>query len=418
MAHNPSTIETHQTETRAVRLCPGCELAVDIDSLASNQSAYCPRCGTQLYSGFGHSISGNLAIALTCLILFFPALYFPFLSIRLFGEMIPATILDGIILLSHEGFLFLTVLVAYCSIIAPFVACICVLFADLGLKKKRFRLFKQSLKLIQKIKHWMMLDVYILSIAISCFKLQDYSDLHFGYGLYALVCLQILSIILISRLNPQLYWDSWQPEDSYQQAKKEINCHNCNLSQQHGSQCHRCHDKLVHRDPRSIQKTWAYLIVALIAIFPANLIPISILYTGGERLEDTILSGIVSLINEDMQGIAFIIFIASIIVPVVKILGIGYILLSIQFGRSVYHKQRMYIYYGIKWIGKWSMMDLFVISIMISLVDRGQILNFTPGFGAVAFGVVVIFTMLAADSLDPRLIWRNHPATPKANAND
>jgi paraquat-inducible protein A len=160
------------------------------------------------------------------------------------------------------------------------------------------------------------------------------------------------------------------------------------------------------------------LIVALIAIFPANLIPISILYTGGERLEDTILSGIVSLINEDMQGIAFIIFIASIIVPVVKILGIGYILLSIQFGRSVYHKQRMYIYYGIKWIGKWSMMDLFVISIMISLVDRGQILNFTPGFGAVAFGVVVIFTMLAADSLDPRLIWRNHPATPKANAND
>ena len=109
-----------------------------------------------------------------------------------------------------------------------------------------------------------------------------------------------------------------------------------------------------------------------------------------------------------MYGIAAIIFIASIVVPVAKILGLTYILLCIQMKRARYHRQRMIIYFIVKWVGKWSVMDLFVISIMMTLVDRGQILNFTPGYGAVAFGVVVVLTMLAAESLDTRLIWDNY----------
>jgi paraquat-inducible protein A len=109
-----------------------------------------------------------------------------------------------------------------------------------------------------------------------------------------------------------------------------------------------------------------------------------------------------------MPLIALIIFVASIVVPVAKILGLGYLLLAIHYQRTVYHRHRMKIYYFVKWIGKWSMMDLFVISIMMTLIDRGQILDFTPGYGAVAFGVVVVLTMLAADSLDPRLIWDNY----------
>ena len=109
-----------------------------------------------------------------------------------------------------------------------------------------------------------------------------------------------------------------------------------------------------------------------------------------------------------MYGIAIIIFVASIVVPVAKILGLGYLLLCVQFKRTVFHRQRMSIYIAVKWIGKWSVMDLFVISIMMTLIDRGQILDFTPGLGAVAFGLVVVFTMLAAESFDSRLIWDNY----------
>jgi paraquat-inducible protein A len=158
----------------------------------------------------------------------------------------------------------------------------------------------------------------------------------------------------------------------------------------------------------SLQATWAHLIVATVALIPANLIPISILFANGQRLEDTIFSGVVALVDNDMLTIAIIIFVASIVVPVAKILGIFYLLLSIHFKRTVAHQQRMILFYIVKWIGKWSMVDLFVMSIMLTLVDRGQILNFSPGFGAVAFGVVVVFTMFSAETLDSRLIWQNY----------
>jgi paraquat-inducible protein A len=130
-------------------------------------------------------------------------------------------------------------------------------------------------------------------------------------------------------------------------------------------------------------------------------------------LEDTILSGIATLINIDMHGIALIIFIASILVPAAKIVGLAYILITIHFQQTVMRKQRMLVYFVIKWIGKWSVMDLFVISIMMTLVDRGQILNFSPGHGAIAFGMVVVFTMLATDYFDPRLIWDKPVTKPK-----
>ena len=213
------------------------------------------------------------------------------------------------------------------------------------------------------------------------------------------------------------YWERWQPEATYPFRHKDVHCHNCHLSQPEGSHCQRCQKPLLHRKPHSIQKTWACLIAAAFAIVPANYIPISILFTSGQRLEDTILSGIATLITKDMQGIALIIFIASIIVPIAKILGIGCILIFIQLRKKAFRKQLMVIYFVVKWIGKWSVMDIFVISIMMTLVDRGQILNFSPGYGAIAFGVVVVLTMLATHSLDPRLIWDDTPHPPMTSTN-
>ncbi len=133
--------------------------------------------------------------------------------------------------------------------------------------------------------------------------------------------------------------------------------------------------------------------------------------TNGQRLEDTIFSGVASLVKNGMWGIALIIFVASIVVPVIKIIGLAYLFMAIKLKRHVHQRQRMMIYRGINWIGKWAVMDLFVISIMLTLVDRGQILDFTPGYGAVAFGMVVVLTMLAAESLDPRLLWDEPDST-------
>ncbi|KJY71030.1 paraquat-inducible protein A [Vibrio coralliilyticus] len=413
---SPPKLTSHLSEASHVRLCHGCELPIDTVSVERGKSAYCPRCGSKLYRGGTPSLSGNLAIAITCLLLFIPSHFFDFISIRLFGVMIPATLPSGVFTLFEEGFVFLSLLIIFCSSIAPLLVSGSVLAAHAALNQRNFPLLKYSLYTIQHLKNWVMIDVFLVSVAISCFKLQDYSDIYVGVGLYGLVLLQIATVMLVTRVSVRRYWEAYESERSYHFKEKQLHCHHCHLSQPEGTECVRCHKPIYHRKPHSVQVTWAYLVAATIAIFPANLIPISILITNGQRLEDTIFSGVASLVKNGMPGIAVIIFVASIVVPVAKIIGLAYLLLAIQFKRKVFHRQRMIIYFVIKWIGRWSMMDLFVISIMMTLVDRGQILDFTPGYGAVAFGIVVVLTMLAAESIDPRLLWDNYPDASKSKS--
>ncbi len=386
--------------------------------LEKQQSAYCPRCNTQLYRGSPIHVERNLALALACIVLLYPALFHPFLSIRLIGEMITASLWDGIVALFNEGFASLAFFVGLTTIITPISVLAATLTADWSLRTLNNTWLKRSLRIIHYFKHWMMLDVFLISIAISSFKLQDYADLHFRPGLIFLGVLQILMLLLISRLSNRRYWEVFDLKSGVEsrdhsavvETKPEtlLDCPHCHLTQFAHGECDRCGTHIKQsNDSKMIRTTWLYLLIATIAIIPANLVPISILITNGQRLEDTILSGIASLIENGMSGIALIIFVASILVPIFKILGIAYLLLAVQFDRKVYHKQRMGIYFVVKWIGKWSMMDILVIAIMLTLVDRGQILNFTPGFGAIAFGVVVVFTMLATETLKPNFIWRN-----------
>lgn len=419
--HSLGAFLTHRV--KKVQLCKGCELPVDIRALPSGKSAFCPRCGTKLYCGGTQTLAGNLALAITCLLLFIPSHFFPFININLFGVMIPATLPSGTFTLMNEGFVLLGILVLFCSTLAPLTVCIAVIAAHTALARRWFTVLQLALLAIHHLKQWMMLDVFLVSIAVSCFKLQDYADIYVGTGLAGLVLLQLFAIMLIGRLSVHRYWEAWQPEQQYHFAQKQIHCHACHLSQPEQHRCVRCHHILSHRKPRALQKTWACLIAATVSFFPANMLPISILFTNGQRLEDTILSGIGSLINMGMPGIALIIFVASILVPAAKIIGLTYILLTIHLKQTAIRRQRMMVYFTIKWIGKWSVMDLFVISIMMTLVDRGQILNFSPGYGAVAFAMVVVFTMLATDYFDPRLIWDeprpgkalSQPATEQTN---
>ncbi|GEM76951.1 paraquat-inducible protein A [Vibrio sagamiensis] len=404
-------LKNNVSQVQRSRLCQGCELPVDVIPLNNGKRAHCPRCGTQLYRGGNPTLSGNTAIALTCLLLFIPSYFYNFISIRLFGVMISASLPSGILDLFQDGFILLPLLIFFCSTLAPLIVCSSVLLAHWSIQQRWFKTLQTSLWLIQNLKHWVMLDVFLVSIAISCFKLQELSDIYVGPGLIGLILLQVFTVMLLSRICVRRYWEAWQPEVSYKFEHIDIDCHECHLSQPKQNHCQRCHHQLYHLKLDSIQRTWAYLVAATIVIFPANFIPISILTTNGQRIEDTIYSGVMELVQNGMYGIAVIIFIASIVVPVVKLIGLSYILLCIQFKQIKHRKQQMMVYFVVKWIGKWSVMDLFVISIMMTLIDRGQILDFTPGYGAVAFGAVIVFTMLAADSLDPRYIWKTQKHT-------
>ncbi len=182
-------------------------------------------------------------------------------------------------------------------------------------------------------------------------------------------------------------------------------CENYSQYKLHPTHCPVCSSPISLRAKNSLQKTWALLITSMIFIFPANLYPITYLLKNNMRYPDTIFSGIMSLVESDMLTIAIIVFIASIIVPIFKIAALAFILLAIQFKWRFSQRTQLQLFVMVDWIGKWSILDLFVISIMTAVFDKGHLLAVYPGIAATSFTVVVVATLFAAHSFDTRLIW-------------
>ena len=184
-----------------------------------------------------------------------------------------------------------------------------------------------------------------------------------------------------------------------------LDCHALNA--QHLTHCARCGAKVYARRPASLARTWALLITAMVFFIPANVLPIMTVRSLGQGTPDTIMSGVVSLIQLGMWPIALVVFVASILVPTFKLLGLTLLLYSVQRHIPMSAQQRIYMYRFIEWIGRWSMLDIFVIAILVALVRFDSLASVEAGPGAIAFASVVILTMLAAISFDPRLIWDN-----------
>ncbi len=169
--------------------------------------------------------------------------------------------------------------------------------------------------------------------------------------------------------------------------------------------CTRCHGALQSRDTQSLQKVWAWLIAGIILFIPANIYPMLITNTLIDHSESTILGGVVELVHYGSYGIAAIVFVASIMIPLGKFLAIGYLAVSVQRRSVANMHQRHKLYDVVEFIGRWSMIDVFVVAILSALVQLNTIATINPGIAALSFALSVIFTMFSAQSFDPRLIW-------------
>jgi paraquat-inducible protein A len=169
--------------------------------------------------------------------------------------------------------------------------------------------------------------------------------------------------------------------------------------------CPRCQAALHLRKPDSLQRTLALLITASLLYIPANLLPIMTTDQLGRATDNTILGGVAVLIHHGDYPIAAVIFIASVLVPLGKLLALFWLCWSVSRRQPTSHHERARLYRAAEMVGKWSMTDVFVVAILVALIHLGGILLITPGAAALAFGGVVIVTMLAAHAFDPRLIW-------------
>jgi len=171
------------------------------------------------------------------------------------------------------------------------------------------------------------------------------------------------------------------------------------------SYCRRCGEKLEFRHHGSIQKTWALVIAAAICYIPANLLPVLKTTTLGDSEGDTILSGVAFLYATGSWPLALIVLVASVMIPLGKLVALAYLCLSVQRGWVKNNHDRMKLYHMVEFIGRWSMLDVFVDAFIVALIQLKPLMYVEPGAGVVYFMAVVVLTMLAAQSFDPRLIW-------------
>jgi len=187
-------------------------------------------------------------------------------------------------------------------------------------------------------------------------------------------------------------------------------CHGCGSLTQllpgvHDMRCRCCGAALHLRKPNSISRTWAFLIASYILYIPANVLPI--MHTGSlfGSQSDTIMSGVVYLWHSGSWHLALIVFIASVLVPLAKILSLTYLVISVQLGWTEHAMERTKLYRVLEFVGPWSMLDVYVVTILVALVQLKSLATIQPGPAAAAFGAVVVLTMFAAMAFDPRLLW-------------
>ncbi|MEP5759898.1 MAG: paraquat-inducible protein A [Litoreibacter sp.] len=190
-----------------------------------------------------------------------------------------------------------------------------------------------------------------------------------------------------------------------------VGCQRCmHVSPLGTEECERCGAKLASRDHMSLQRVWAWWVVGLLCYIPANLYPMLYSRTLFSERSDTIMGGVVDLVHHGSYGIALVVFVASIIIPIGKFIAIAYLAISVQRRSAVAMNGRMGIYEIVEYIGRWSMIDVFVVAILSALVQLNAVAEISPGPASLFFAMSVVFTMLSAQSFDPRMIWDLNPA--------
>jgi paraquat-inducible protein A len=188
------------------------------------------------------------------------------------------------------------------------------------------------------------------------------------------------------------------------------NCESCGLlsipvAGAHEGHCPRCAEAVEFRKRESIQRTWAFVIAAAICYIPANVLPVLNTTTATGTDSDTILQGVILLWSPTGWPLSIIVLVASIIIPSAKIAALAYLLITVQRGSIKNNAQRVRLFRTVEFIGRWSMVDVFVDTFTAALVQLQPLMSVSPGPGLVFFALVVVLTMLAVECFDPRLIW-------------
>jgi paraquat-inducible protein A len=402
--------------------CPDCGLMQIIPPLQPGAKAICLRCDALLRHTRRDPLLLPLALNISALILFLLGATLTMMSVSTAGQHRVAGLLTGPVEMEQYGLWEISAVVLVTTVAAPLVRVLGMLAVLLGL-----RLAQPPAELrtifawVEHLRPWSMVEIYLLGLFVAYVRLSDMAVVDLGPAVFALGGLMVIMVLADYTLDHQAVWEALRPRmrrrhghshppaelPGPHQHRWRIGCDTCGLVSRSapGLRCFRCGFRLRDRRSGSIQRTWAFALAAVVLYIPANVYPVLTVVRFGAGQPSTILGGVRELFELGMWPLAALVFFASVAVPVLKIVGLGVLLMTTHAGTAWALHDRTVLYRIVDAIGRWSMIDIFMESILVALVQFGRVASIYPGPGAIAFAAVVILTMFAAGSFDPRLMW-------------
>jgi paraquat-inducible protein A len=414
--------------TRAALLaCHECDLLQTAAEVPEGGVLRCRRCHGELYSNRAHSLDRAFALSLGAAVLLMIANAYPIVGLSVNGTLVETTLIGAVRVLYKDGIWPLAALVFVTTILTPFLQVASMLWMLVPLRVNRVPWGAAFVfRLARLVQPWGMTEVLIIGLLVALVKLAHIASVVTGVGLWSFGALMLVLAAAAAAFDSRALWTrigalqhaGGEPHDEravlhgWLSAAEcgLVQCHDCGLlakapAHAHELSCPRCGASVHARKPDSLSRTWAFLFAAMVLYIPANVLPV--MYTsslfGAEK--DTIMSGVVYLWTSGSWVLALVVFIASVAVPMLKIIAIAFLSISTQLHSRWSPEQRTRIYRIVELVGRWSMLDIYVITMLVALVQFKALATIQAGPAAIAFGAVVVLTMFAAMSFDPRLIW-------------
>lgn len=421
---------TSQPTQNQLIACEECGLIVHIPELEPGHKAQCPRCAHSLTKVNARPYQSVIAIAITSLIMLVLSVSFPFMSFSVQGLSQEITLLHAAKMLAEFQNVLLAALLLATVLILPAVYISFILYLQIKaaqslskpLPENERQLAKLLCRILFKVEPWLMVDVFLIGILVSLVKIASLADVGMGHSFWAFCIYTVLVVKCISMVDRSWLWGHFIPlvevkgikEGDTHHDHNHISCHTCHqlnpIEDVKRQYCIRCGSTIHQYNPEeNLQKAWAWLLAAVVFYIPANLYPMMYTVSLGHAEGSTIMEGVVLLWNLGSYPIAAVIFFASIFIPIAKMLALSWLYYHAAKQRELPHEEsasRLKIYRLTEFIGRWSMIDIFVVAILVALVQLQNLMAIYPGPAALFFAAVVIFTMLSAMIFDSRILWQ------------
>jgi len=399
-------------------LCPQCDLMTRLPPLNTGQKASCPRCHTTLTANWSEPRRRPSGYALAALFMLLLANLFPFVNMHVSGLSSEITLMEIPQVMVYEDYaslatlflLFVQAVPAFCMV------AILLLVNPLPLPQPLRVLMA---RILFQLKSWGMAEIFLAGVLVSFVKLMAYGDIGIGSSFLPWCLFCLLQLRAFQCVDRRWLWRQIAPEPMFSSAPRAgisglrqglRSCPCCTaVLPVDRYRCTRCGTAAYARRRHSLQWTMALLLTSFLIYIPANIMPIMVTEALGDKMSSNIMAGVILLWSDGSYPVALVIFIASIMVPSLKMLAIGWLCWDAR-GHGSRDSEKMHLVYEVvEFVGRWSMIDVFVIAVLSALVRIGQLMNIYPAVGALLFAAVVILTMFAAMTFDPRLTWDREP---------